>query len=706
MDCELIDVLTAAVIVSFSEVFERPPSLFLEGHGRENFKPGLDPSNTIGWFTTFSPIQLSLSNTEDGDLIRGLTRVKNWRKRMPLNGLSYFTSAMLNDNRGSDNAEVVDQLPMEVVLNHLGTFQQIEKTESLFQRYHGDIQSTLSALRRRQRKASQRYALISVLSMMQGDSLELEIEWNKQMLHQDRIRDWTSRLQAAFDRSFGLEFSQNIVQDSHKTHTTGLVSRNGYGGIETTCQKLGIELSDVEAVYPCSPIQDSLMLSQLRQPNGVYNQHFLFRVLQSDKRVDDPDSTKLAEAWKSVVAKHPILRTVFAQDDSGSFLQLVLRATDPDIQCMPLKDEGQLSEVWATGSKTAGVSPLSGKVLHGLKIYRTASGSVYCMLNKNHLITDGTSSRLLVSDFIAAYEGRMETETTLYADYIDFVCRQDLSATTLYWKDYLDAVTSCRLTCASSSDENELTIKGPIFERTEGIIPDSASISLASQKMDLTSPVVFKAAWALVLRTYLNSDDVVFGILSSGRDIPVPGAQRIVGPMATMLPIRAGIPAGFTAIELCRQIQEDDIEHMSHQAISLAKIQHSIRRGDEPLFNTILNIQKSNGVPEPRGPNSLKFDLLYACDTSEYEVALSITERHGEFRLSMEYPTWSMTRCEAKSLLQVFQRTVLQITTEPEGNIDDISIVTSRDKNQIQKWNAQPWETEDRLVHELIQETS
>lgn len=617
MGCDLVDLLSAAITTSFSEVFGRPPSLFLEGHGRENFKPGLDASSTVGWFTTFSPAQPSPSEVEAGELIRGLNKVRDWRKLIPLNGFSYFTSVISNDSESDDSAALVDCLPMEVVLNHLGAFQQVEKAGSLFQRCDGDLQSTLSALRHRQRSTSRRYTLISIVSIVQDDSLVLEIEWNKHMLHQEQIRSWINRLEATLDRLFDSGNSQKLDRDIRTPKIFGIDTRKAYEVIEPTCQRLGVELSDVEAVYPCSPIQDSLMLSQLRHPNGVYSQHFMFRIIPSDKKVHGLDSRRLAEAWKSVVAKHSILRTVFAQDDSGSFLQLVLRSINADVQCLPLENEETLSEVWATGSQLAGISPLNGKVLHSLKIYTTNSGSVYCMLSKNHLITDGTSSRLLVSDFIAAYEGRMETEATPYANYIDFVCRQNLVSMTQYWQNYLDAVTPCRLTYPNSSNGSEPAIEQSNFEVMEGIIPESASINLASQGMDLTSPVVFKAAWAWVLRTYLNSEDVVFGVLSSGRDIQIAGAQRIVGPMASMLPIRARIPPGCSAIELCRRIQEDDIEHMSHQAISLAKIQHAIKRGDEPLFNTILNIQKSGGVYAPRGPTSLQFKLLHACDTSE-----------------------------------------------------------------------------------------
>lgn len=608
--CQLIDLLSCVIVSSFSETFGRLPQIFLEGHGREDFSPAHDPSNTVGWFTIFSPLKLSSSNIESGDLIRGLTEIRESRKSMPLNGFSYFTSAMLNDIGNGD------YLPMEIVLNHLGRFQQVGKSGSMFQRYDGDIQTTLSRLRRRQRSTCQRYALIGVLSRFQDEDLVLEVEWSKCMLHQERIRDWISRLETAFHRSTGGN-PLHLGQDQQSPDIFGMSREKGHQHIESTCQLLGIELSNVKAAYPCSPIQDSLMLSQLRQPNGVYSQHFLFRVLSSNNQQQGPDPRRLANAWKSVVAKHSILRTIFSQDDSGLFLQIVLRHIDPEIQYLTLEDERELSEVWANESKLPGNLPLSGRIMHCLKIYTTPSGSVYCMLSKNHLVTDGLSSRLLLGDFIAAYDGRIETETIPYADYIDYVCQQDLGATTLYWENYLNAVTPCILTWPDSKSEDEAKTMGLDFDRVESVIQEGRSVTLAAQKMDLTSPVVFKAAWAWLLKTYMNSDDVVFGVLSSGRDIKVRGAQRIVGPMATMLPIRARVPSGTTAIELCRRIQEDDLEHIARQTVSLAKIQHSIKQSDGPLFNTILNIQKSPGVPRERGSGSLKFELLHACDTSE-----------------------------------------------------------------------------------------
>ena len=45
-------------------------------------------------------------------------------------------------------------------------------------------------------------------------------------------------------------------------------------------------------------------------------------------------------------------------------------------------------------------------------------------------------------------------------------------------------------------------------------------------------------AWALVLRSYTNSDDVSLGYLASGRDARTDGIDDIIGPLINMLVFR------------------------------------------------------------------------------------------------------------------------------------------------------------------------
>ncbi len=89
---------------------------------------------------------------------------------------------------------------------------------------------------------------------------------------------------------------------------------------------------------------------------------------------------------------------------------------------------------------------------------------------------------------------------------------------------------------------------------------------------DLTASNIFQLAWVLVLRAYIGSESILFGFLSSGRDLPIAGIQKPSGPVANMLPFRSEIRRDMKAIDVAKSLQADYIEHLSRQTLPLAEI--------------------------------------------------------------------------------------------------------------------------------------
>lgn len=68
-----VSVLLASVLVSFRRGFsdrQSFPAIFNEGHGREPWDSSIDPTSTVGWFTTMSPVTLpSTADVTQGKLL-------------------------------------------------------------------------------------------------------------------------------------------------------------------------------------------------------------------------------------------------------------------------------------------------------------------------------------------------------------------------------------------------------------------------------------------------------------------------------------------------------------------------------------------------------------------------------------------------------------------------------------------------------------
>ncbi|KAI3539892.1 peptide synthetase [Colletotrichum filicis] len=683
------DLLLASVIDSFVEIFDRSPVLFIECHGREIFVPEVDPSTTVGWFTTFSPI---IANGH-GNI---LNDVSEFRNNVPLNGLAYFASRFLS-TAGKEAFE--HHHPMEVTLNYLGVFQQFEKDGSLFKRCSDEIQERISGLRNQQRAGSSRYALISILASIKDNQLSLQVEWNSRMHHQDLLVGWLHQFEQSlrtFASGLADEHQRLPPSPSEPLVTSVGLQRKDLNAVLNLAQsRLGITRTEIESVLPCSPIQVSLILSQLKGPSNQYSQHFLFKL--SGSMPLNPND--LIAAWKQIIATHQTLRTVFIEDAFGRFLQLVLKAVDIEIQVHRLRSESDLPTLWAEQSSSVATKPLSGKILHELQLYTADDGSVYCLLDKNHIITDGTTSRLLIRNFLAILNNRPQHETYPYSNYIDYVEKQDTYEIAQYWCRYLDGAPSCLFPVLRQHRSS--SVQTSEFTRTSSTFP-KRDLSSACRKLDLTIPIIFQAAWSMVLSTYLNSDDVVFGLLGHGRDIPIQGASEIVGPMANVVPVRVQLSPRTTISKILTRLREDIIDHLTKQAVSLARIQHAARRSGDALFNTIFNFQKTTATPESE---RIKSELLFVHDTSEFDIALCITEDPGQFHVTIETATYFMSELQAERILAVYLNAVQAIIDDPEAQISKICLTSALDEKQMQEWNSSQLEINGRCVHDMISET-
>src|SRR5687768_4749268 len=80
----------------------------------------------------------------------------------------------------------------------------------------------------------------------------------------------------------------------------------------------GIEMKNVEEIYPLSPVQQGMLFHSVSAPgSGVYvNQ------LRCDLE-GALDSSSFELAWREVVERHPILRTAFIWEGVKEPLQVV-----------------------------------------------------------------------------------------------------------------------------------------------------------------------------------------------------------------------------------------------------------------------------------------------------------------------------------------------------------------------------------------------
>jgi hypothetical protein len=182
---EPMDVLCSSLTHSFRYVFRNrpPPTIFRYSHGREQLEQA-DPSGTVGWFTTLSPIQVPVRKRED-DSISVLERIIDARKSLPLNGLAYF-GARYHHPAGPSAFGALDA--MEVTVNYLGVSDNQQRSSGASSIF--DMSNAIQGGLGGDAQEVKGFSLFSISAEVRDGKLCIQCSWSKKMKRQVSIREW------------------------------------------------------------------------------------------------------------------------------------------------------------------------------------------------------------------------------------------------------------------------------------------------------------------------------------------------------------------------------------------------------------------------------------------------------------------------------------------------------------------------------------
>lgn len=345
-------------------------------------------------------------------------------------------------------------------------------------------------------------------------------------------------------------------------------------------------LSHVEEIYPCSPVQDGILLSQGRS-SSHYRMYVMWEIIAPPHR-ETVSVERLTSAWREVVDRHPILRTRFVRSPSQEtqLAQAVLKSSD-----VPVVHQHSNEPTYPQGLGDGSSLAESGR-LHQLTVITGNSERVFCKLEMNHAIVDALSFPIMLRDLGLAYAGELMLQPAAprYSTYISHITNGSLDRSIAFWKNYLADATPCHLPFLGGI-EGETAARMASMELDAGL--PAATLHAFCRSHGVTLSNIFQLAWAMVLRAYTGTDDVCFGYLTSGRDAPVEGiVEHAVGPYINMLVCHLNLRDDADVRELVFQIQSDFLDGLPHQNCSLANIQHALSLSGQALFNTAMSVSR------------------------------------------------------------------------------------------------------------------
>lgn len=249
---------------------------------------------------------------------------------------------------------------------------------------------------------------------------------------------------------------------------------------------------------------------------------------------------------------------------------------------------------------------------HFISVCYSEDGRVFLKLEISHIVVDGASMSVLLRDLGLAYEGKLSSMQgpPLYRDYVAYLENTNRTLAVEYWSAYLANLTPTFFPVLSDNGAVE-ELQALRVELTR-----SSELAAFCQRSNITLATLFQAAWGLVLSCFTSQQDICFGFLASGRDIPINGIDDAVGLFINLLICRCNLDPQLLLQEVLESVQADFVNSLPHQHCSLAEIQHALSLpASNSVFNTIMSFQrKSVEVSEAA---ALEFEMIVGEDPTE-----------------------------------------------------------------------------------------
>ncbi|CAE6524666.1 unnamed protein product [Rhizoctonia solani] len=364
---------------------------------------------------------------------------------------------------------------------------------------------------------------------------------------------------------------------------------------------------DIEAVLPTFPVQEGVLFQALVSPTQ-YIQHFIYRIKEQCESAD------LHRSWAETIRQHPILRTAFLVEDTP--LQVLLRPEAVQVPLAAYHQPLQLKSAnfpsWFLESEKDRIAvDINGDLTtptFRVNIYETEDR--FMVISLSHAIYDGVALPNLMRSLDATIVGNGASEVVPLQPLLESM-RISHENAQQFWIEKFNHLDLKRLSPRRPAKLQVQYARQVFSKITFG------GMQHACRTQHTTFQALGCASYALAGRDSLGwRDNAIFGIIRSGRSLPVDGVETAVVPLVSLVPF------------VLPKLSTSSLDALSK---SQAELTTTLAFEHTPLGN----IQRWLGVP-------LLFETLFSCRIEENRAPYKSFEHYEtkapltEFILSVE----------------------------------------------------------------------
>ncbi|MET9919970.1 amino acid adenylation domain-containing protein [Streptomyces sp. NPDC006435] len=417
----------------------------------------------------------------------------------------------------------------------------------------------------------------------------------------------------------------------------------------------------VDDLYPLTPLQQGILF------HALHDGETAGYLSQVSVPVPAAEAADLVRSWRGLVARHPVLRTAFLWEGLDQPVQVVYRRVELPVTELDLRDcadpHERLAEFVAADRRRP--FDVQRAPLTRLAVLRLSDDLCQVVWTHDGLLLDGWSSARIFRELTT---GVPEAGAPDFREFVAWLGRQDPARRRDHWKALLgdfDSPTPLPFEGVNRAARALDGSPGAGSARVEVLLPaeETGRITRGARELHVPFGVLAQAAWGLTSARFADSDDAVFGVVTSGRSAPLPGIERMVGLLTNTVAVRVRADGAATVRDWLADLLRQQAETLRHEHSPLAEVrQQSAVPAGLPLFRTVLITQ--NFPYDTDEPTDGQAGRPEAYEANHYP--LTVVAIPGErLLLRLQYDPAELSASEVELLGQSLRTALLGIVADP-----------------------------------------
>ncbi|UAC49750.1 amino acid adenylation domain-containing protein [Bacillus aquiflavi] len=472
--------------------------------------------------------------------------------------------------------------------------------------------------------------------------------------------------------------------------------------IETLVRKKQVKITPVEnkKYYPASTSQKRLFIINQTSNTTNYNMPGVFEINGAINK------NEINKIFQQIIERHEAFRTSFKIID-GIPMQEIHRNVNFNVTSIDLLDRDPMELI------NSFIQPFDLSAAPLLRVYliHVQKNKSLLFVDMHHMISDGTSIKILIEDFITIYEGK--SLPSLEVQYKDFshwqeqyLLSDEMKKQEAYWLEvfsdevpYLNLPIDRARPSIPSYKGDQLTF---VIDRE-----DVLGLKKIARDQEATLFMVVFALYNIMLSKYSDQEDVTVGIPVIGRKNNE--IKNVIGMFVNTLAIRSYPHSKKTFKEFLAHVKENLLKSYENQEYPfenlINKLDLSFDRSKSPLFNTMFTMQET-------GYDSLTVKDLTINPINvnhkdiKFDLSFEAKEKAEKLEMKIEYSTALFNEDTIQRMAKYFKEIVHQVIAETTIKLADIQLLTKEEqKRHIYEWNNTKQDIDtSKAYHELFEE--